>query len=215
MTRTLWFLIIRALLLLMALLGSLVKRLPLSMAMLYLLIGVALGPMGAGLVAVDPLRHAAVLEPILEVGVLISLFSAGLKLRAPVSDLRWKLPIRLAVGAMLLSIALLAFTSVALLGLPVGAAVVLAAILAPTDPVLASDVQVEHPGDEHQVRFALTGEAGLNDGIAFPFVMLGLGLMGLHALGPYGVRWLALDVAWALAAGIAVGWLLGTAVARL
>jgi sodium/hydrogen antiporter len=215
MTRTVWFLIIGALLILMALLGSLVKRLPLSMAMLYLLIGVALGPMGAGLVRVDPVRHAAILEPILEVGVLISLFSAGLKLRAPVSDLRWKLPIRLAVVAMLLSIALLAVAGVALLGLPPGAAVVLAAVLAPTDPVLASDVQVEHPGDQHQVRFALTGEAGLNDGIAFPFVMLGLGLMGLHALGPYGMRWLALDVAWAVVAGVAVGWLLGTAVGRL
>jgi sodium/hydrogen antiporter len=215
MTRTVWFLIIGALLILMALLGSLVKRLPLSMAMLYLLIGVALGPMGAGLVRVDPVRHAAILEPILEVGVLISLFSAGLKLRAPVSDLRWKLPIRLAVVAMLLSIALLAVAGVAVLGLPPGAAVVLAAVLAPTDPVLASDVQVEHPGDQHQVRFALTGEAGLNDGIAFPFVMLGLGLMGLHALGPYGMRWLALDVAWAVVAGVAVGWLLGTAVGRL
>jgi sodium/hydrogen antiporter len=215
MTRTVWFLIIGALLILMALLGSLVKRLPLSMAMLYLLIGVALGPMGAGLVRVDPVRHAAILEPILEVGVLISLFSAGLKLRAPVSDLRWKLPVRLAVVAMLLSIALLALTGVAVLGLPPGAAVVLAAVLAPTDPVLASDVQVEHPGDQHQVRFALTGEAGLNDGIAFPFVMLGLGLMGLHALGPYGMRWLALDVAWAVVAGVAVGWLLGTAVGRL
>jgi sodium/hydrogen antiporter len=215
MTRTLWFLIIGALLILMALLGSLVKRLPLSMAMLYLLIGVALGPMAAGLVQIDPMRHAAILEPILEVGVLISLFSAGLKLRAPVSDLRWKLPIRLAVGAMLLSIALLALAGVGLLGLPAGAAIVLAAILAPTDPVLASDVQVEHPGDEHQVRFALTGEAGLNDGIALPFVMLGLGLMGLHALGPYGARWLVLDVAWGMAAGVAVGWLLGTAIARL
>jgi sodium/hydrogen antiporter len=215
MTRTLWFLIIGALLVLMALLGSLVKRLPLSMAMLYLLIGVALGPMGAGLVDVDPVRHSAILEPVLEIGVLVSLFSAGLKLRAPVSDLRWKLPIRLAVAAMLLSIAPLALAGVALLGLSLGAAILLAAILAPTDPVLASDVQVESPADEHQVRFALTGEAGLNDGIAFPFVMLGLGLMGLHALGPYGARWLALDVAWGLAAGVGAGWVLGTLVARL
>ncbi len=215
MTRTAWFLIIGALLILMALLGSLVKRLPLSMAMLYLAIGAALGPYGAGLVRVDPVRDAAVLEPVLEVGVLISLFSAGLKLRAPVSDLRWKLPIRLAVAAMLISIALLAAAGAGVLGLPLGAAILLAAMLAPTDPVLASDVQVEHPGDEHQVRFALTGEAGLNDGIAFPFVMLGLGVMGLHALGPYGSRWLALDVVWGLAAGIASGWLLGTALGRL
>jgi sodium/hydrogen antiporter len=214
MNRTLWFLIIGALLILMALLASWVKRLPLSMAMLYLLIGAALGPLGAGLVRVDPVLNSAVLEPILEVGVLISLFSAGLKLRAPVSAARWNLPIRLAVAAMLITIALLA-PAAGLLGLSLGGALLLAAILAPTDPVLASDVQVEHAGDEHEVRFALTGEAGLNDGIAFPFVMLGLGLMGLHALGPYGVRWLALDVAWGLASGLAVGWLLGTALGRL
>jgi sodium/hydrogen antiporter len=215
MTATFWFLIIGALLIFMALASSLVKRLPLSMAVLYLFIGVALGPVGADLVRVDPVRQAALLEPILELGVLISLFSAGLKLRVPVSSLRWKLPIRLAVGAMLLSIVLLALAGVALLGLSPGAAVLLAAILAPTDPVLASDVHVESPGDEHQVRFGLTGEAGMNDGIAFPFVMLGLGMMGLHGLGPYGVRWLALDVVWGIAAGVGVGWLLGTAVARL
>jgi sodium/hydrogen antiporter len=215
MTRTLWFLIIGALLIMMALLASLVKRLPLSMAMLYLLIGAALGPLGAGLLRIDAIGDSAVLEPILEVGVLVSLFSAGLKLRAPVSALRWKLPIRLAVGAMLISIVLLAPAGAALLGLPLGAAILLGAILAPTDPVLASDVQVEHPGDEHEVRFALTGEAGLNDGIAFPFVMLGLGVMGLHGLGPYGARWLGLDVVWGLAAGLAVGWLLGTALGRL
>ena len=215
MTRTAWFLIIGALLILMVLLGSLVKRLPLSMAMLYLLIGAALGPFGAGVVRVDAVSHAAILEPVLEVGVLISLFSAGLKLRAPLSNLRWQLPVRLAVAAMLLSIGLLALAGATLLALPLGAAVLLAAMLAPTDPVLASDVQVEHAGDEHEVRFALTGEAGLNDGIAFPFVMLGLGLMGLHALGPLGARWVAIDVAWGLAAGTASGWLLGTGLGRL
>lgn len=215
MIRTQWFLIIGALLLLMALLGSLVKRLPLSMAMLYLLIGAGLGPLGLGILRVDAVADSALLEPVLEIGVLISLFSAGLKLRAPMSDEPWKLPVRLAVVAMIASIALLALAAWALLGLPAGVAILLAAILAPTDPVLASDVQVEHPGDQHEVRFGLTGEAGLNDGIAFPFVMLGLGLMGLHALGPHGARWLALDVGWGIVAGIAAGWLPGTALGRL
>jgi NhaP-type Na+/H+ or K+/H+ antiporter len=79
-------------------------------------------------------------------------------------------------------------------GLPLGAAVLLGAILAPTDPVLASDVQVEHAWDRDRVRFGLTGEAGLNDGTAFPFVLLGLGLLGLHDLGTLGGRWLVLDV---------------------
>jgi NhaP-type Na+/H+ or K+/H+ antiporter len=94
-------------------------------------------------------------------------------------------------------------------------AVLLGAVLAPTDPVLASDVQVSGPADREDLRIALTGEAGLNDGTAFPFVMLGLGLMGIHELGPFGVRWLALDVVWAVAGGLAIGALSGTLVARI
>jgi len=102
-----------------------------------------------------------------------------------------------------------------LLGLPLGAAVLLGAILAPTDPVLASDVQVHRPGDRDNLRFALTGEGGLNDGTAFPFVMLGLGLLGLHDLGAWGWRWLLVDGLWAVAAGLGTGALLGVAVGRL
>jgi hypothetical protein len=97
--------------------------------------------------------------------------------------------------------------------------VLLGAILAPTDPVLASDVQVEHPEDQDRLRFSLTGEAGLNDGTAFPFVMLGLGLLGLHELGPGGLRWVAIDLVWAVVSGVGVGalcgWLVGQLVLRL
>jgi NhaP-type Na+/H+ or K+/H+ antiporter len=95
------------------------------------------------------------------------------------------------------------------LNLTLGTAVLLGAMLAPTDPVLASDVQVRNAGDKDRVRFGLTGEGGLNDGIAFPFVMLGLGLMGLHEIGDNGSLWLWRDLAWPIAAGIASGWLCG------
>ncbi len=81
--------------------------------------------------------------------------------------------------------------------------------------MLASDVQVEHAHDREDVRFALTGEAGLNDGTAFPFVMLGLGLLGLHELGAGGVRWVAVDLVWSVGAGLGVGTLCGAAIARL
>src|SRR5882762_8553453 len=84
-----------------------------------------------------------------------------------------------------------------------------------SDPVLASDVQVETPDDTDRLRLGLTGEAGLNDGTAFPFVMLGLGVLGIHELGAYGLRWIAVDVLWAVGAGIGSGWLLGTLVGRL
>jgi sodium/hydrogen antiporter len=112
-------------------------------------------------------------------------------------------------------VALVAGSAWWLFGLPLGAAVLLGAVLAPTDPVLASDVQVDDPSDRDRVRFSLTGEAGLNDGTAFPLVMLGLGLLGLHELGPLGLRWLGVDVVWGVLAGLLVGGLLGTAVSRL
>jgi NhaP-type Na+/H+ or K+/H+ antiporter len=81
--------------------------------------------------------------------------------------------------------------------------------------VLAADVQVAHPGDQDRLRYALTGEAGLNDGTAFPFVMLGLGLMGLHHVGPFGWKWVAVDVVWATVGGLAIGAAAGTLVGRL
>jgi NhaP-type Na+/H+ or K+/H+ antiporter len=81
--------------------------------------------------------------------------------------------------------------------------------------VLASEVQLNKPTDQDQLRFALTGEGGLNDGTAFPFVMLGLGLLGLHELGPLGWRWFAVDVLWATAAGLGIGAMLGLAIGRL
>jgi NhaP-type Na+/H+ or K+/H+ antiporter len=91
----------------------------------------------------------------------------------------------------------------------------LGAIVAPTDPVLATDVQSRHPGDRDQLRFTLSCEAGLNDGSAFPFVMLGLGLLGLHNLGENGTQWLLVDVLWASAGGIAIGVACGVALARV
>jgi NhaP-type Na+/H+ or K+/H+ antiporter len=96
-----------------------------------------------------------------------------------------------------------------------GAAILLGAALAPTDPVLASDVQVKHSADQDGLRYALTAEASLNDGTAFPFVMLGLGLLGLHDIGAGGWKWWTVDLAWAVAAGLAIGAILGTAVGRL
>lgn len=212
---TLWYVIVGALLVAMALSGSVVKRLPLSTSMLYLFVGAALGPWGAGLIRADPLEYAGVLERLTELAVIVSLFAAGLKLRVPLSDRRWWMPVRLAFLSMAVTVGLIAVAGVLLLGLDWGPAVLLGAVLAPTDPVLASDVQVEHPADCDRLRFGLTGEAGLNDGTAFPFVMLGLGLCGVHEIGPYGLRWLAVDVVWAIVGGLAIGAAAGTGVARL
>ena len=211
----LWFVVVGALLISVALARSFLKRLPLSTAMLYLGAGVALGPAGAGMLRLETIEYARLLERVTEIAVIVSLFTAGLKLRVPLTDGRWRPAVRLATISMLVTIALIALVSRFLLGLPWGAGVLLGAVLAPTDPVLASDVQVEHAEDYNQLRFSLTAEAGLNDGTAFPFVMLGMGLLGVHEIGSYGLRWVAVDLVWSVAAGLAIGALLGTTVARL
>ena len=159
-----WALVIGAILMTMALLGTLLQRLPLSPGILYLAIGYALGPGGWALMAPDPLLHSADLERMAEIALLISLFAVGLKLGVPLRDKRWYLPLRLAFPSMVLTVVFVAVIGVYLLGLPAGAAILLAAILAPTDPVLASDVQVEDSSDRDRLRFSLTGEGGLNDG---------------------------------------------------
>lgn len=215
MSFDLWFLVLGGLLVAIALIASKVKHLPLTTTVLYLLVGIALGAFGTGAIRLDPLRHASFLERVTELAVLVSLFTAGLKFRLRVRDPLWRLPIRLASVSMVVTVGLITLVGLFGLGLPLGAAVLLGAILSPTDPVLASDVQLSHAGDRNRLRFSLTGEAGLNDGTAFPFVMLGLGLLGAHELGPWGWRWFAVDVVWAVAAGLGIGFGLGTLVGRL
>lgn len=210
-----WALVIGVLLITMALTGSLVKRLPVSASMLYLAVGYGLGNAGMGLMAPDPSQGSVVIERIAEVALLISLFSVGLKLGLPFSSPHWRLPLRLAFVSMSLTVGLIAAVGYFVLDLPPGAAILLGGILAPTDPVLASDVQVDEPGDRDRLRFSLSGEGGLNDGAAFPFVYLGLGLLGLRELGAGGWRWLALDVVWAMFGGLLIGSLLGALIGRL
>lgn len=154
-----WSLIIGVLLVTMVLSGTLLRRLPLSTAMLYLAAGLGLGPAGLALMAPDPFAYSVILERSAEIAVLISLFAVGLKLGLPLSDKGWRLPVRLAIVSMTITVALVA-------------AILLGAILAPTDPVLASDVQVLGASDRDRLRLSLTGEGGLSDGAAFPFVML-------------------------------------------
>jgi len=211
----LWALIIGVLLTTMALAGTQLRGLPLSTGMLYLGVGAVLGPAGWSLLTPHPLAQSQLLEVAAEVAVLISLFAVGLKLGLPLSDSRWQLPLRLATVSMLVTILCVTVLGVVAFGMPLGAAVLLGAITAPTDPVLASDVQVVAARDRDRLRFSLSAEGGLNDGAAFPFVMLGLGLLGLHDLGTGGWRWLAVDVVWAIVGGLAIGAGLGALIGRL
>lgn len=172
-------------------------------------------PSGSAYWTSIPSGTQRVLEHIAEVAVILSVFTTGLKLRVPFSSWRWRAPVQLAVVSMVITVALVTLVGVLGLGLSLGAAVVLGAVLAPTDPVLASDVQMQAPSDDDTVRFSLTGEGGMNDGTAFPFLMLGLGLLGLHDLWRLGWQWAAVDVLWAVVAGLGVGAGLGWVTARL
>jgi len=208
------FTVVGTLLIVTTMTSSFIARLPLSTAMLYLAVGIGIGPAGAALVKLDPLDDADLLERLTEIAVLISLFTAGLKLKMPLGDRRWRVPLQLASISMLLTVAAITAVGVWVLRLPLGASVLLGAVLAPTDPVLASDVQVATPEDRDRLRFGLTGEGGLNDGTAFPFVMLGMGLLSLHDMKEWGWRWWAVDVLWAVVGGLVIGYLLGALVGR-
>ncbi len=215
MPNELWFLLVGGLLLARGLTSSALKSLPITPAILYLAAGVLFGPTVLDAFHFNPLSESALLEVLTEVAVLISLFSAGVKMPVPLSFSRWRTPILLAFVSMAVSVGLVAAFACYVLGLPLGAGILLGAILAPTDPVLATDVQIRHPGDRDQLRFTLTCEAGMNDGSAFPFVVLGMGLLGLHELGEYGLRWVLVDVLWATSAGVAIGVAAGVALAHV
>jgi sodium/hydrogen antiporter len=212
---SLWSVFAGCLLVFMALSATLLKRLPLSSSIVYLLVGLVLSPWWLDALRPSLIDHATLIEHGTEIVVLISLFTSGLKLSAPIGDRLWTVPVRLATLSMVATVTAVALVAWGLLGMSPGAAMLLGAILAPTDPVLASEVQVVHAGDRDKLKFALTGEGGLNDGTAFPFVMLGLGLLGHHEIGEWGWRWLAVDVLWAGAAGLLMGAAVGALIGAL
>ena len=202
-----------AVVLLTAWLPMVLKELPLSLPIVCVGLGVVIFSLPAvpG-VAPHPQEHLAITQRLTEFVVLIALMGAGLKLDRALAWVTCALTWRLLGIAMPLTIALLAVLGHALLGLGAAAAILLGASLAPTDPVLASDVQVGPPGEglEDEVRFTLTSEAGLNDGLAFPFVNLAVALALAGQTGePWLVKWLTVDVLWKLSAGLVAGWIVG------
>lgn len=210
-----WFFLIGLLMLGRGLTSTILARSPFSSSIVYLVVGLIAGPMVLNLFHFDPVKEAPLLERLTEVAVLISLFSAGVKMPVPVTAMHWGKPVLLAWVAMVFTVGFVAAFAWFAFSFPIGLAVLLGAILAPTDPVLATDVQSRHPGDKDHLRFNLTCEAGMNDGSAFPFVMLGLGLLGLHELGESGWKWVTLDVLWATTAAIAIGVLGGILLAHV
>ena len=200
--------------LLTAWLPLLLKELPLSLPIICVVLGVGLFWLPVPGPGPNPIEHEAIAERATEFVVIIALMGAGLKLDRRIGWRRWAATWRLLGFTMPLSILALTAAAVIVLDLDLPTALLLGALLAPTDPVLASDVQVGPPnsGEEDEVRFALTSEAGLNDGLAFPFVQLAIVLAGLVTLDdtfPSALEWFAVDVLWKLACGLAAGWICG------
>ncbi|MFE9693366.1 cation:proton antiporter [Micromonospora sp. NPDC005806] len=204
--------------LLAGILPRLLERRPLSLPIAFLGLGMLVFLLPTGLPSPDPLRWPELTTHLTEIGVIVALMGAGLKIDRPLSWARWSSTWRLLAVAMPVCIAAVALLGWWWAGLVPAAALLLGAALAPTDPVLASDVQVGEPTDvedsEDEVRFALTSEAGLNDGLAFPFVYAAIAI-ATTGLAPrdWLAHWITVDVVWKLIVGVSggllVGWLLG------
>ena len=188
------------------------RRLPLSLPIVCLLIGGTIFTGGYIGLNPSPIAHPYLTERVTEFVVIIALMGAGLKIDRIFSLRGWAITWRLLLITMPLSILVIMGIGTWLLGLGAVGSLLLAASLAPTDPVLAADVQVGGPNDggEDTVRFALTSEAGLNDGFAFPFVHLAIVLSVVATTGePWLINWLTVNVLWETAAGFACGYLIG------
>lgn len=206
-----------------SILPRLLRNAPISMPMVFLGAGMAAFALVPTLPDPDPLQHQDFTTHLAEICVIISLMGAGLALDRPVGRGSWATTWRLLGIAMPVCIIVLTLLGMWLLGVGVGIALLAAAALAPTDPVLASEVQVGEPADqdegpdrEDEVRFGLTSEAGLNDGLAFPFVYLAIAIsvVGSSPLAWFP-EWFGVDVLWRMSIGLVLGWLVGKALAWL
>ncbi|MES2925129.1 MAG: sodium:proton antiporter [Verrucomicrobiota bacterium] len=204
-----WIALTGGLLLVMALSSAYFRRLPVTSSLIYLGLGMAVGPLWLDLIAVDFIREKVNFEHLTEIAVIISLFVCGLKLRLPLTHPAWVASFWLAGPVMLASIAGVAVFSHWFLGFAWPLAFLLGAVLAPTDPVLAGAVTVNDAGDQDRMRYGLSGEAGFNDGAAFPFVIFALMWMEQPAVEQWAAGWALHRLVWAVPAGLLTGFLLG------
>ena len=202
----------------MAWMPAITKQIRISYSILYVLLGVLLYSLVDALPWPNPIWEEVYAVHLTELIIIISLMGTGLKIDQPFSLTQWKIPFRLVTVTMVCSIALMGVVSWWMLGFDPASALLLGAVLAPTDPVLASDVQVGPPLEKRHdnVRFSLTAEAGLNDGMAFPFTWLAIAVA--TAATPAETAWevwLWRDLGYRIVAGMASGFLLGKLLAYL
>ncbi len=185
-----------------------------------LLIGLGLlmfGWVPGAAASINPITVPAPWERLSELCVIAGLFGVGLRIDRLKDFDRWWPTVRLLAIAMPLTILAVAVLGGQLGAMTFGGGLLLGAVLSPTDPVLAGDLQVGKPneGGEHLVRRTLTAEAGLNDGLAFPFVYLAIAIASAGGLDAATlIDWLWRDVAYRILVGVisglAIGRLLGS-----
>ena len=193
-----------------------------SASLIYLALGVGAAAVIelTGIDWISPVDDAELVERLSELAVIFALFSTGLQIDRPLGLRRWLSAVRLLAVTMPLTIFAIVLFATIVMGLPPALALLLGAALAPTDPVLAGDLGVGPPGehDEREPNFAITAEAGLNDGLAFPFVILAIVLAGQPDATSVA-EWLAADVVYAVAVGVGMGagagWLLAAVIVPL
>ncbi|WP_247729281.1 cation:proton antiporter [Halovivax limisalsi] len=210
-----------------AILPRFVAQRAISLPIFFVGFGFLVFGLPVGLPPLDPLEQPETTERLSEFGVIIALMGLGLKLDRPPGLSAWASTWRLLAVAMPLSIVGAALLGWWVAGFALPSAVLLGAVIAPTDPVLAAEVQVDEPrtGDsddpdrecgDDEVAFALSSEAGLNDGLAFPFTNLAIAV-ALVGLAPanWAVEWLVVDVGYRIVVGTVLGVVLGWLVSRL
>ena len=210
-----WMALAGGLLLLMALSSASLRNLPISTSSIYLALGLAIGPLGFGWLRIDLRNELGWFERLTEVAVIVALFVGGLKLRLPLKDPAWIAARRLGGPIMLATIAGVALCAKLLLGVDTAMALLIGAVLAPTDPVLAGTVKVNSAADHDRMRYGLSGEAGLNDGMAFPFVIFAMLWAEHSGAGGWIAAWGLHRLLWAVPAGLLLGFFLGRGVGRL
>jgi len=211
-------LLVIGLLLLFVTLGSgLIARSPFSYAIIYLIVGIIIGPYGFGLFQLrrDGIFNTELLKRLTEFVVIVSVYGCGLKIGRPLRLAAWDITLRLIGILMPISIFAIAAVGKFFLGMDWGAAILLGAILAPTDPVLASSIQLRDTNDDDELRFGLTSEGGLNDALAFPFVYFGLYALKDDNWDNWIKFWVGVDLIWAIGAGIIMGFIVAKAIVWL
>lgn len=205
------------LLLIMSLASGWISRSPVSTFGLYLAAGILCGPWALDLLRIDVVDHSELVGRVTEIAMAASLFITGLKLRLPFKTRSWRMGARLAFPAMLLTVGGVTAAAHYMLGFDWPLALAFGAIVAPTDPVLASLISVNDASDNDDLRVALSSEAGMNDGSALPILILAMMLItsGGALTGTEWRHWALVDVLWAVLGGLGIGFVMGRLVGLL